>query len=134
MTVSTPQAPPPAAPAAAGPPVSGGGTTRTVLVVLACVAAALGAIALAVLALLAFVTGPRFLVHDVLDAGAVERGVTGVVTGDFHRGVTDVRCPGDQRTRPGVTFTCTATVDGRAQQVPVTVTDAGGTYEVGQPR
>ena len=48
--------------------------------------------------------------------------------------ITDVRCPDGERVRPGVAFECTATVDGRPQQVPVDVTDENGAYEVGQPR
>lgn len=101
------------------------------------VLAVLGAIllvAVVTVGMLAFLVGPRFARYDVLDATAVEQGVTRVVTDDWKRQVADVRCPADQRTRPGVAFRCTATVDGRRQEVPVVVADEAGTYEVGQPR
>jgi hypothetical protein len=98
------------------------------------VVGALLLLALVVVALLAFLVGPRFARYDVLDARAVEQGVSRVLADDWRRTATDVRCPDDQRVRPGTTFSCTATVDGRPQQVPVTVTDDAGTYEVGQPR
>ena len=91
-------------------------------------------VAAVVVALLAFLVGPRFARYDVLDRAAVERGVTDVVTRDWHRQITGVVCPDDERVRPGSAFVCTATVDGRPQQVPVDVVDENGTYEVGQPR
>lgn len=91
-------------------------------------------IAAIVVVLLAFLVGPRFARYDVLDHAAVERGVTDVVTRDWHRQITDVVCPDGERVRPGVSFSCTATVDGRPQQVPVDVVDENGGYEVGQPR
>jgi hypothetical protein len=87
-----------------------------------------------VVLLLAFVVGPRFARVDVLDPDAVAQGVTRVVTEDWRRQVTGVTCPADQEVRPGVRFTCRATVDGRPAQVPVTIVDAEGTYSVGQPR
>ncbi len=87
-----------------------------------------------VVGLLAFVIGPRFARTDVLDASSVEQGVTRVVTEDWRRAITGVQCPEDQPVRTGTAFTCTATVDGRPQQVPVRVVDDVGTYSVGQPR
>ena len=98
------------------------------------VVAALIVIALIVLGLLAFVVGPRFARVDVLDADSVTQGVTRVVTEDWRRQITGVTCPSDQEVRPGATFTCSATVDGRPAQVPVSIIDASGTYSVGQPR
>ena len=91
-------------------------------------------VALIIVGLLAFVVGPRFARVDVLDAESVAQGVTRVVSEDWRRQITDVRCPSDQEVRPGVRFTCSATVDGRPVQVPVSIVDAGGTYSVGQPR
>lgn len=123
----------PAPPPPARPPRSPEERRRRRRVVLLVLGAVLG-VAVVVVALLAFLVGPRFARYDVLDAGAVARGVTGVVTTDWKRQITDTRCPDDQRVAPGTTFTCTATVDGRPQQVPVTVTDTTGAYEVGQPR
>ncbi|MEJ2871567.1 DUF4333 domain-containing protein [Actinomycetospora sp. OC33-EN08] len=91
-------------------------------------------IAAVVVALLAFLVGPRFARYDVLDRAAVERGVTDVVTRDWKRQATGVACPDDVRVRPGATFECTGTVDGRPVRIPVDVVDENGTYEVGQPR
>jgi hypothetical protein len=102
--------------------------------VLAIVVAFLVVVAVVVVALLAFVIGPRFARHDVLDAGSVADGVTRVVTEDWRRSITGVQCPEDQPVRTGTEFTCTATVDGRPQQVPVRLVDDVGTYSVGQPR
>lgn len=91
-------------------------------------------LALVVVALLAFLVGPRFARYDVLDRAAVERGVTDVVARDWKRQVTGVSCPDDERVRPGTTFFCSGTVDGRPARIPVDVVDESGTYEVGQPR
>lgn len=102
--------------------------------VLGLVVGAVLVIALIVVGLVAFVVGPRFARTDVLDADAVAQGVTRVVTDDWHRRITDVSCPADQEVRPGVRFTCAATVDGRPVRVPVQVVGADGTYSVGQPR
>ena len=116
------------------PPGAGGRPRRPVGRILLLAAAAVLVGVVVVVLLLGFLVGPRFLRYDVLDAGAVQQGVTRVVTDDWRRPVSDVRCPSGQRTRPGVTFSCSATVDGRSQQVPVDVVDEAGTYEVGQPR
>ncbi len=99
-------------------------------------AVVLGVVVLAVVvvALLAFLVGPRFARYDVLDRASVERGVTEVVTRDWKRQVAGVSCPDDERVRPGTTFSCTGTVDGRPVSIPVDVVDENGTYEVGQPR
>lgn len=115
------------------PPRDPARTRRTRRIVLAVV---LGVVVLAavVVALPAFLVGPRFARYDVLDRAAVERGVTDIVTRDWRRPATGASCPDDVRVRPGASFTCTVTVDGRPQQVPVDVVDETGTYEVGQPR
>lgn len=91
-------------------------------------------VALVVVALLAFLVGPRFARYDVLDRAAVEQGVTDVVTRDWKRQVEGVTCPDGERVRPGTSFVCTGTVDGRPVRIPVDVVDGSGTYEVGQPR
>ena len=115
------------------PPRDPARARRTRRIVLAVV---LGVVVLAavVVALLAFLVGPRFARYDVLDRAAVERGVTDVVTRDWRRPATGASCPDDVRVRPGASFACTVTVEGRPQQVPVDVVDEAGTYEVGQPR
>jgi uncharacterized protein DUF4333 len=121
-------APPP--PAAPRDPARRRRVRRIVLLVV------LGVVVVAaiVVALLAFLVGPRFARYDVLDRAAVERGVGDVVSRDWHRQVTGVTCPDGERVRPGVAFVCTASVDGRPQQIPVDVVDENGGYEVGQPR
>lgn len=87
-----------------------------------------------VVGLLAFAVGPRFARTNVLDRSAVEQGVAGIVTQDWRRKVDAVRCPPDQPARAGTSFSCSATIDGRPQQVPVDVLDERGLYQVGQPR
>ncbi|MCD2187487.1 DUF4333 domain-containing protein [Actinomycetospora soli] len=121
-------APPPSA-----PPPDPARRRRTRRIVLGVVLAVV-VLALVVVALLAFLVGPRFARYDVLDRAALERGVTDVVTRDWKRQVGGVSCPDDERVRPGTTFTCTGTVDGRPMRIPVDVVDDAGTYEVGQPR
>lgn len=70
----------------------------------------------------------------VLDARSVETGVTDVVRGQLNYTVTDVHCPDGQQARPGTRFTCTATVGGVAdRQIPVSVTDRTGNYDVSAP-
>jgi hypothetical protein len=128
-----PQTAPAWAPAAATAPPDPARRRRIRRIVLL-VVLALVVIAAIVVALLAFLVGPRFARYDVLDHAAVERGVSDVVTRDWHRQITNVVCPDGERVRPGVSFTCSATVDGRPQQVPVDVVDENGGYEVGQPR
>ncbi len=133
-----PQTAPGWAPAAAPPPPAtparDPARRRRIRRIVLAVVLGVVVVAAVVVALLAFLVGPRFARYDVLDPAAVERGVTDVVTRDWHRQITDVRCPDGERVRPGVSFTCSATVDGRPQQVPVDVTAEDGTYEVGQPR
>jgi hypothetical protein len=127
------QAPPTWQQTAPTPPRDPARRRRVRRIVLA-VVLGLVVIAAVVVALLAFLVGPRFARYDVLDRAAVERGVTDVVTRDWHRRITGTTCPADQRVVPGTSFLCTATVDDRPQQIPVDVVDENGTYEVGQPR
>ncbi|HEY2194028.1 MAG TPA: DUF4333 domain-containing protein [Actinomycetospora sp.] len=129
-----PQATPAWAPPAPNTPPRDPARRRRIRRIVLLVVLGLVVIAAIVVALLAFLVGPRFARYDVLDHAAVERGVTDVVTRDWHRQITDVVCPDGERVRPGVSFSCTATVDGRPQQVPVDVVDENGGYEVGQPR
>lgn len=119
---------------APAPPQPDPARRRRVRRLLLAVLIGLVVVAAVVVALLAFLVGPRFARYDVLDRAAVERGVTDVVTRDWHRQVGGVVCPDRVQVRPGMSFECTATVDGRPQQVPVDIVDGNGTYEVGQPR
>lgn len=78
------------------------------------------------------------------DQAAVENGVRQILTGDpeaadDRRGyglanVTNVRCPAGQEVRVGVTFTCTASIDGKQRSISIRVKTDGGEYEVGQPQ
>jgi hypothetical protein len=76
---------------------------------------------------------PGFFVTKVLDQTAVQNGVKQMLA---TYGVTadSVSCPAKQEVKAGNTFTCTATVGGKQQQVTVTVQDAGGDYQVGHPQ
>ena len=126
------QGPPPWGPPSPAPGRRGSRSGVGRLALVLAVLLLLGALVL--LALLAFVTGPRFARVDVLDRAAVERGVSDVVTRDWRRGITGVTCPEGVRARAGESFVCSATVDGRPRRIPVDVLDEQGTYQVGQPR
>lgn len=81
---------------------------------------------------------PGFFVTTVLDQNAVQNGVRTVLTaqppnGYGHSVVSGVNCPAKQPVKAGVTFDCTATVDGAPKTVTITVKDTDGNYEVGQP-
>jgi len=75
---------------------------------------------------------PGFLVVSELDQQALQSGVTQILTRDYGLQVTALSCPHGQRVTPGNSFTCAATVDGENVQVPVTVLDDKGTYQVGR--
>ncbi len=105
--------------------------SRTPLVV-----AGLVVLLLAVGAVLAFVA-PGFLRSTVFDQAALQDGVRRVLVEDYrYADVAGVACgaPGERiAVRVDAAFTCTATVDGAPVTVPVRVTTADGTYEVGRP-
>ncbi|MCE0762211.1 DUF4333 domain-containing protein [Pseudonocardia kujensis] len=101
---------------------SGGG--RTLIA-----GAALLAVVLAVLAVTAF-WKPGFLVTEEFDQQALQAGVTRILTQDYGLGATGVSCPEGQKVEAGSTFSCTANVDGENVEVPVTVLDDQGTYQV----
>lgn len=88
-----------------------------------------GVVVLAVAAVLAFLW-PGFLVSERFDQQALEAGVTKILTEDYGLGVTGVACPDDQTVSAGATFTCRANVDGEQVDVPITVLDDQGTYQV----
>jgi nicotinamide mononucleotide (NMN) deamidase PncC len=88
-------------------------------------------VVLAVLAVTAF-WKPGFLVTEEFDQQALQAGVTQVLTQDYGLGATGVSCPEGQKVEAGTTFTCSANVDGENVEVPVTVLDDQGTYQVGR--
>ncbi|WP_127782928.1 DUF4333 domain-containing protein [Rhodococcus sp. X156] len=95
--------------------------------------AGLAVVALAVLAVLAFVA-PGFAVTKTLSPTAVQDGVQKVLTDTYKTGeVTGVSCPDGQEVKSGNTFTCKATVDGKESDIKVSITDDDGTYQVGRP-
>ena len=104
---------------------SGGGGKKLIA------GAAVLVIVLAVLAVTAF-WKPGFLVTEEFDQQALQAGVTQILTQDYGLGATGVTCPEGQEVAAGTTFTCSATVDGEAVEVPVTVLDDQGTYQVGR--
>lgn len=93
------------------------------------------AVAVVVLAvtLLGFVW-PAFLVRRVLDAGAVEEGVTRVLTDAYQEKVQSASCPANRELRPGNTFECVVRIDDQERTVPVTVKTEDGQYEVARPK
>lgn len=93
--------------------------------------AAVLVVVLAVLAVTAF-WKPGFLVTEEFDQQALQAGVTQILTQDYGLGATGVSCPEGQKVAAGTTFTCSANVDGEAVEVPVTVLDDQGTYQVGR--
>ncbi|GAA4679076.1 hypothetical protein GCM10023215_10110 [Pseudonocardia yuanmonensis] len=94
-------------------------------------AAAAVVVVLAVLAVTAFWV-PGFLVTEEFDQQALQAGVTQILTEDYGLDATAVSCPEGQRVEAGTTFTCSANVDGENVEVPVTVLDDQGTYQVGR--
>jgi hypothetical protein len=109
---------------AAGKKKGGGKLLWITIAVVVVVVAALG------------VTGfwkPGFFVTKVLDQSAVQNGVQQTLS---QYGVTadSVSCPAKQEVKAGNTFTCTAAVDGKPQQVTVTIQDSNGNYQVGHPQ
>jgi Domain of unknown function (DUF4333) len=103
---------------------SGGKVLWSTIAVLVVLVAALG------------VTGfwkPGFFVTTVLDQNAVQDGVKQMLS-QYGTPADNVSCPANQAVKPGNTFTCTATVAGKQQQVTVTIQDANGNYVVGNAR
>lgn len=82
---------------------------------------------------------PGFFVTNKLDINKVQAGVQQVLTDQIHgygaRSVTDVKCNNGQNptVKKGDTFTCDANIDGTKRQVPITIQDDHGNYEVGRP-
>lgn len=87
-----------------------------------------------VVAVLAF-TGA--LGKTTFDNTAVQDGVKKILTENYNvpaDKVGAVSCPAGQEVKAGATFTCTATIDGQARQVTITIKNKDGEYEVGQPK
>lgn len=71
----------------------------------------------------------------VLDAAAVERGITSMVAGSYNVTVDgEVTCPQDQTVTPGHMFDCQVSIKGKPRTVRVTIISSDGSYTVGPPR
>ncbi|MFR9803376.1 DUF4333 domain-containing protein [Pseudonocardia sp. RS010] len=88
-------------------------------------------VVLAVLAVTAF-WKPGFLITEEFDQQALQDGVTQILTQDYGLGTTGVSCPEGQEVAAGTVFSCSANVDGEDVEVPITVLDDQGTYQVGR--
>ncbi|RJQ79929.1 DUF4333 domain-containing protein [Pseudonocardiaceae bacterium YIM PH 21723] len=96
-----------------------------------------GIVALAVIVVLlfGFLIPPKFLASRVFDETAVARDTKGLLINSYKiEKVESVSCPAGQEVKEGKTFSCTATINGQKKEVPITVKDDSGTYEVGQPK
>jgi hypothetical protein len=113
-------------PAPQSPPRSGGGSKMPWIIV------AVVVVVLAAVGVLGFVT-PGFFVSKVFDAQAVSQGVTKILNDNYGVNASAVSCPANVKVASGATFQCDATVDGAQKKVPITVTSAGGDYQVGRP-
>ncbi|EHR51087.1 hypothetical protein SacmaDRAFT_2848 [Saccharomonospora marina XMU15] len=70
----------------------------------------------------------------VFDPHVMRDSVLRILTDSYGiEGVESVTCPPDQPVEVGLTFECTAVVDGDTQPVPITVKNEDGEYEVGYP-
>jgi hypothetical protein len=76
---------------------------------------------------------PGFFITKVLDQTSVQNGVKQML-GTYGDTATSVSCPAKQEVKAGTTFTCTATIGGKQQQVTVTVQNDNGDYQVGHPQ
>ncbi|PRX45050.1 uncharacterized protein DUF4333 [Prauserella shujinwangii] len=73
-------------------------------------------------------------ITKVFNAAVMENDVQRLLTESYEvRDVRSVDCPADQEVEPGNTFDCDALIGGEPHTVTITVTDAEGRYEVGQP-
>ncbi|WP_019813239.1 DUF4333 domain-containing protein [Saccharomonospora saliphila] len=89
-------------------------------------------VALAAAAVVLFVW-PGVLNTTVFDHQQMSSDVERVLSEAGHE-VDSITCPEGQEVEPGATFTCDGTIDGQRQQVPITVDNAEGHYQVGQPQ
>lgn len=98
------------------------------------------AIAAAVVAVMAAMSGFDVLTGKVLDATKAEAGVQRILLdpddGYGAANVSDVVCNDgkDPEITKGASFTCTVVIDGRRRQVLVVFSDDNGTYSVDRPR
>ncbi|WP_344866248.1 DUF4333 domain-containing protein [Amycolatopsis ultiminotia] len=86
-----------------------------------------------VVAILGFVA-PGFFKTQVFNNTTMQTDVAKLLTGTYKiQGVDGVTCPAEQKVSDGAKFECTATINGKPQQVPITVKGSDGNYEVSPP-
>lgn len=73
-------------------------------------------------------------VPKVFDETSMRKSVRSVLVDGYDiDAVQRVSCPPKQPVRAGTTFDCTAVIGGETKQVPITVENARGRYQVGYP-
>lgn len=92
-------------------------------------------VVLAVAAVLLF-WQPGWLRPKVFDNAMMQTAVQKILNETYQvpGGAQTVSCPSGQEVKSGATFDCTATIGGKQQQVPITVTSDSGDYQVGLPK
>ncbi|WP_134668497.1 MULTISPECIES: DUF4333 domain-containing protein [unclassified Amycolatopsis] len=90
-------------------------------------------VVVAVVAILGFVA-PGFFKTQVFNNNQMQTDVAKLLTDTYKiQGVSGVTCPAEQKVEDGAKFECTATINGKPQQVPITVKGNDGNYEVSPP-
>ncbi|WP_037319774.1 DUF4333 domain-containing protein [Amycolatopsis orientalis] len=88
---------------------------------------------IAAVGVLGFVT-PGWFNTQVFNNTQMQTDVQKLLTETYQiPNVSAVSCPAGKEVKDGVKFTCTATIDGKPQEVPITVKGDTGNYEVSPP-
>ncbi len=88
---------------------------------------------IAAVGVLGFVT-PGWFNTQVFNNTQMQTDVQKLLTETYQiPNVTGVTCPSGQEVKDGAKFTCTATIDGKPQEVSITVKGDTGNYEVSPP-
>ncbi|MEV7548049.1 DUF4333 domain-containing protein [Amycolatopsis sp. NPDC089917] len=88
---------------------------------------------IAAIGVLGFVT-PGWFNTQVFNNTQMQTDVQKLLTETYGiKEISAVACPSGQEVKDGVKFTCTATIEGKPQEVPITVKGDTGNYEVSPP-
>ncbi len=88
---------------------------------------------IAAVGVLGFVT-PGWFNTQVFNNTQMQTDVQKLLTETYGiKEISAVTCPSGQEVKDGVKFTCTATIEGKPQEVPITVKGDTGNYEVSPP-
>ncbi|MFD5090129.1 DUF4333 domain-containing protein [Amycolatopsis thailandensis] len=88
---------------------------------------------IAAVGILGFVT-PGWFNTQVFNNTQMQTDVQKLLTETYGiKEISAVTCPSGQEVKDGVKFTCTATIEGKPQEVPITVKGDSGNYEVSPP-